>query len=428
MGGICQTLALLVPLVVPANVVAQEVPSYTTYGSFAELITREEPRYPAKLIRVSEPGTTENPNYTGFFFYQCLQFDPTDRYMLGMRVHCQNRDVRPTDRADIGVIDLQDGYQWTQIGTTTGWNWQQGARLQWRPGSQEILWNDRSDDGSGYVCRVYNFKTGARRTLPRPVYTLSPDGACALTHDFERMKHGGTPYVGLKDKYADQYAPKETGIWKMNLNTGDAVLLLSLEKMARIAYPKGSPSSGCLYIFREGWNPSGSRFIAFIKDPHNNFDKAYSLKADGTDIRFLYDQPSHHEWQNDEILLDGRGYYLYADDGTGKAKGRFFASSYNGHASSIPGPGGDWIISDTYAVKGYQYLFLYHKPTKRFVPLAKLKSTALDGIFRVDLHPRLSRNSRIVSIDATHEGYGRQMYVLDLGPILDHPPAGAPGR
>ena len=320
-----------------------------------------------------------------------------------MRVRCQNRDVRPTDCAEIGVIDLQNSYKWTQIGTTTAWNWQQGARLQWRPGSEEILWNDRSDDGGGYVCRVYNFKTGARRTLPRPVYTLSPDGARALTHDFERMKHGGTPYVGIKDKYADQYAPKETGIWKMDLNTGDAVLLLSLEKMARIAYPQGPPSSGCLYIFREGWNLSGSRFIAFVKDPQNNFDKAYSMKADGTDIRFLYDQPSHHEWQDDQTLLDGRGYYLYRDDGTGKAQGRLFKSSYNGHASSIPGPGGDWLISDTYAIKGYQYLFLFHKPTQRFVLLAKLKSTAPDGIFRVDLHPRLSRNSRTVSIDATHE-------------------------
>ena len=39
------------------------------------------------------------------------------------------------------------------------------------------------------VCRVYNFRTGKRRTLPRPIYDLSPDGATALTHDFERMKH-----------------------------------------------------------------------------------------------------------------------------------------------------------------------------------------------------------------------------------------------
>ena len=109
--------------------------------------------------------------------------------------------------------------------------------------------------------------------------------------------------------------------------------------------------------------------------------------------------------------------------GPARPKIRLFESSYNGHVSYIPGPGGDWIISDTYAVEGYQYLFLYHIPTKQFVPLAKLKSTAPTNIYRVDLHPRLSRDRRMVSIDATHEGLGRQMYLLDIGPILDHPPA-----
>jgi hypothetical protein len=414
------SVLLLAVAIMSAEATARDGSSYTTYGSFAELMVGENASYPT-LVRVSEPGTKENPDYTGFFFYQCLQFDPTDRYILGMKVHCQNRDVRPTDRADIGFLDLRDGYKWTRIGETTAWNWQQGARLQWRPGSDEILWNDRSDDGTQYVCRVYNFKTGARRILPRPVYIPSPDGVCALTHDFERMKHGGTPYVGIEDKYADRCAPKETGIWRMDLNTGNAVLVMSLDKMAQIAYPKNPPSSGCLYIFREGWNSSGSRFIAFVKDPDSGFDKAFSMTADGTDVRFLYDRPSHHEWQDDGTILDGRGYYLYRDDGTGKAKDRLFESSYNGHASSIPGPVGDWIVSDTYVVKEYQYLFLYHKPTKRFVPLAKLKSTARDGIYRVDLHPRLSRDARLISIDATHEGLGRQMYILDIGLILDHP-------
>jgi len=405
----------------PAGAGAQDARSYTTYTSFAELMEAQDALYP-KLIRVSEPGTSDNPNYTGFFFYQCEQFDPTDRYLVGMRVHCRNRDVRPTDRGEIGLIDLQDRYTWTRIGETTAWNWQQGARLQWRPRSDEILWNDRSEDGTRYICRVYNFKTGARRTLPRPIYTPSPDGTSALTHDFERMKHGGTPYVGIEDKYAGQYAPRETGIWRMDLNAGDATLIMSLENMARTAYPQGPPSAGCLYIFREGWNPSGSRFIAFLKDPDNKSDKAFSMAPDGTDVRYLYNQPSHHEWRDDKCILDGRGYYLYEDDGTGQAKGRLFESSYNGHVSYIPGPGGDWIISDTYAVKGFQYLFLYHLPTQQFVPLAKLKSTVPTNTYRVDLHPRLSRNRRIVCIDATHEGLGRQMYILDIGYILDNPP------
>ena len=60
------------------------------------------------------------------------------------------------------------------------------------------------------------------------------------------------------------------------------------------------------------------------------------------------------------------------------------------------------------------------------MPLAKLKNARRmdigDGEYRVDTHPRLSRNGRLVSIDAFHEGLGRQMYVIDISHLVDNPP------
>jgi hypothetical protein len=261
-------------ILLPLAVHAQPGASYTAYAAFNEVLEAKDARHPA-LVRVSEPEADGKPVYTGFFFYQCLQFDPSDRYLLAMKVHFQNRLVEPADRADIGYLDLRNQNKWTKIGESTAWNWQQGARLQWRPESNEIVWNDRADDGKSYVCRVHDFRTGRKRTLPRPVYDLSPDGAAALTHDFERMKHRGTDYVGLEDRYKDQIAPRETGIWKMDMNTGRSELIISLDKMASIAYRGSRPASGGLYFFREGWNPSGKRFVAFIKDPANNLFEAY---------------------------------------------------------------------------------------------------------------------------------------------------------
>jgi hypothetical protein len=416
----------------PTTLRTQDNLPYTIYSTFDQVL-KGNGRYPL-LTRVSDPGTEEHRNYTGFFFYQCLQFDATGRYLLGLKVAFQNRVVEPTDRGDVGYFDLKEGYKWTKIGETTAWNWQQGARLQWRPKSDEIVWNDRSDDAKKYVCRVYDIRTGKKRILPRPIYELSPDGSTALTHDFERMKHRGTDYVGIEDPYKNQHAPSETGVWKMNMDTGKAELIITLEKMAAIAYPKERPSSGCLYFFREGWNPSATRFIAFVKDPDSGLFKAFSIAADGSDVRYLYDNPSHHSWLDDTFVMDfgshtppggaspRKGYFLFKDDGTGQATEFLWPTEFDGHGSYVPGPGGDWILSDTYSIDGLQHLFMFHRPTKLFIPLAKLRSTAESGLHRVDLHPRFSRDGRLVSIDATHEGLGRQMYILDISHIVDNPP------
>ncbi|MHA2315030.1 MAG: hypothetical protein ACXACF_07060 [Candidatus Hermodarchaeia archaeon] len=246
---------------------------YTICKSYDELLRLHEAKVP-EAIRITDPGTPENPMYHGFFFYNCspfdgLQFDPSGRYMLGLRVTIEGRLVQPTDTAYVGLIDRQDNYKWTQVGRSTAWNWQQGCRLQWVPGSpEEFFWNDRSDDGKSLVCRFYNIRTGKTRFLPRPVYTVSPDGVTGLTHDFERMLHGGTSYVGIEEKFKDQWAPKETGIYEINIKSGATEMIISIAKMAKIIFGKDRPADpkAILYFFREGFNPSGSRFIAFVKD------------------------------------------------------------------------------------------------------------------------------------------------------------------
>ncbi len=75
---------------------------YTTYTSFSQVLEGKGARY-LTVTRVSNPGTREHPAYTGFYFYQCLQFDARARYLLGMRVYFQQRPVQPADRGDVGL-------------------------------------------------------------------------------------------------------------------------------------------------------------------------------------------------------------------------------------------------------------------------------------------------------------------------------------
>lgn len=421
---------------------------YSSYSNFEELVAATNSSY-VDVERITSPGTAAQPTDHGFWFYNCMhkelqQFDATGRYMLVLRVFFEGRDVEATDRGEIGIIDLENDNKWTKIGETTTWNWQQGNRLQWIPGSsEEIIWNDRSDDGQRFVSRIYNTISKETRTLPRPIYTISPDGLTALTHDYERMKHGGTNYVGVADKFDGKWAPEGVNIWKMDVQTGDAEPIISITEMAKLMYPEDHvvDQERTLYFFRQGFNPSGTRFIFFVKDAkpgERARTEGFSANLDGGDIRYLYKEPSHHFWLDDEWIMDNgwhtppgeqdsvRGYFLFKDDGSGTPKEMYFEAP-NGHITLSED--GNWILTDTYNMDGYIHLYMYHLPTKKLIPLAKLEThfkrkqvLKSASYFRIDLHPRFSPDGKKISIDSSHEGLGRQIYLLDISHIVDHPP------
>jgi len=72
------TAVFLMALTWPVH--AQNNLPYTTYTNFSQVMQGIDARYPA-LTRVSDPGSSGHAVYTGFFFYQCLQFDATGRQM-----------------------------------------------------------------------------------------------------------------------------------------------------------------------------------------------------------------------------------------------------------------------------------------------------------------------------------------------------------
>ena len=59
---------------------------------------------------------THGPKYHWFGYYDKLQFDPTQRYLLGMEVDFENRSPRADDTIRIGMVDLQDGDRWIELG------------------------------------------------------------------------------------------------------------------------------------------------------------------------------------------------------------------------------------------------------------------------------------------------------------------------
>ena len=374
---------------------------------------------------------TAGPKFHWFGYYDKWQFDPSDRYALGMEVDFEGRSPRPDDEIALGVIDLEDGDRWSEIRRTQAWCWQQGCMLQWRPGSaREVLWNAR--EGDAFVCRVLDVESGRTRTLPRAVYSLSPDGKTAVCADFRRIQdmRPGYGYAGLPDPNAGVLAPDDVGIWAQDMDTGASELIVSVAQIAALPYPHGDLSAAKHYFNHLLFSPDGTRFIflhrwRFGDGPFHT--RMLTAALDGTDVRVVddYGKTSHFIWRDPAHILAWSwhpsaesAFYLYGDgDGQVEPVGQG-AMRVNGHCTYLPG--GRWVLNDTYPLgeARTQELYLYDVASDRRVELGALTAPAeYTDEWRCDLHPRANRAGTQVMVDSAHAG-GRQMYLLDVSEIL----------
>ncbi len=378
---------------------------------------------------------TRGPRHHWFGYYDKLQFDPSGRFVLGMEVPFEHRSPTAKDVIKIGVVDLQDKDRWTELGQSSAWNWQQGCMLQWLPGSKtQVLWNDRAE--GRYACRILDIESGEGRTLPHPVYAVSPDGKSAVTPDFRRIAdvRSGYGYAGFPDPHASDLAPVAAGIIHMDLQTGASKLILSLADVAGIGtIPKSEP--GIKHYFNHLlFSPDGSRFIALHRWRYpkgNRLTRLITARPDGSDVRivipngyashFIWRDPRHILSQSKDLLGNSNwGDFLFEDREGGKVQeiGHDVLDS-SGHLSYLPGNA--WILNDTYP-KGKQRLqtpHLYHVSSGRRIDLGHFHLPAVySGEWRVDTHPRFSPDSRYVCIDAPYKNEGRQLHLIDISGIV----------
>ena len=390
--------------------------------SSAEALNRAAP---VRLI-------TRGPRKHWFGYYDKLQFDPSVRYVLGMEVGFEHRSPRVDDVIKVGMVDLQDNDRWIELGESRAWCWQQGCMLQWLPGSEnKVLWNDRV--GDKFVCHILDVVTKKRRTIPHAIYSVSPDGKTAVAPDFRRINdvRPGYGYAGPPDPHSDDLAPTDSGIFNVNLESGESKLIISLADIARLgAIP--NPTLGIKHYFNHLlFSPDGNRFIALHRWRYPNgsrLTRMITANPDGGDIRIVVTNgyTSHFIWRDSKNILaqsrhfcgnDNWADFLFEDvDGGGKVQeiGHGVLDP-SGHLSYLPGL--EWILNDTYP-KGKARLqtpHLYHVKSGRRIDLGDFHLPKIyTGEWRVDTHPRFSPDGRYVCIDAPHKDQGRQLHLIDI--------------
>ncbi len=391
----------------------------------AEPETRCETYVPSRAI-------TQEPSSHWFSYYDKLQFDHNNRYVLGMEVDFNDRPPKPDDVIKLGMVDLQEDDKWIEFGETVAWSWQQGCMLQWVPQSEsEVIYNIRKDGKFASV--IQDVFTGEKRTLPRAVYALSPCGKKAVSVNFARLDNTrpGYGYAGIQDPWGDVFQPEDDGIYVMDLETGETRLIISLHQIA-VLYNQRTRDGRKSWFNHLLFNTDGSRFIflhRWFRDADNEgrwYTRMFTARPDGGDIFTVadHDMVSHFIWKNPEQILawsteeNGENHFHVYDDLTEQRKviGEGILSR-DGHCTYSPSR--EWILTDTYPDKNrMQNLMLYRPSDSKLVKLGKFYlSPDFKGQTRCDLHGRWSRDGKSVCIDSLHSGK-RQMYLLDVSEIV----------
>ena len=391
------------------------------------------------LADVATRRLTGEPGQHFFGYYDKCPWDASGRYVLAMQAAFLDRQPRPEDVLRLGLIDLHRSQGFEAFAQTRAWCWQQGTMLQWvanRP-DRTVVYNDRRD--GEFVAVIRELDQGSEQVLSGPVYCLSGDGRRAIGANFARLNdlRPGYGYAGVADPWGAHDAPREDGVYLIDLESGRSDLVLPLADLASFE-PEGDMAGTKHWVNHLTFSPDAARVALLHRwhppDATSRRTRLFTMSPDGTDLRLIWAarHVSHYDWRSaHEILVWGtdpdQGPHFYViDERSGQRRViGVGVLTEDGHCSYRPG--GRWFVNDTYPdARRFRSLMVVRESDALRVDLAHFVAPAeLDGPIRCDLHPRWNRDGTQICIDSVHEG-SRQMYAVDVGELIAA--QDAPGR
>ncbi len=382
--------------------------------------------------------TPANGKHHFFGYYGVCPWDATGRYFVCLETDFHNHMPGLGEKARILLLDLQAG-EGKAIAETNGWNYQQGAMLNWLPSDpgRKIVFNDC--DATRAWSRVLDVFTGEERVLPMPIYAMAHHHDLAACINFGRLRKNrrvtSLPF-GI-DKNKDVVHPADDGIYMMDVRTGDVKPILTFDELWKANTDTTSLDDELLaeagiqfWIEHVAFNPGDTRihFLARFTDLFKSLVTAmWTCNIDGTDRHLAvpyYLRISHFEWIDDEELIVTMSWpdkkhlnHVQLTDKAGQASWRAIAVDklvVDGHPHVSPDK--RLMATDTYVINGRRRVYVMERDTEALHEVAAFDNPPeINGNIRCDPHPRWNRHGTQLCFDGLGE-HGRQVYVVDVSP------------
>lgn len=369
-----------------------------------------------------------------FGFHDVCSFNSDETKVLAGKLNFDLRMPQKGDSIDVGYFTFKDGElcDFIKLSTSTAWNYHKGCRLQWID-DDRIIFNTSVDDT--LVSKIINLRTKEESVVATPIDTVfkSEKECVAATFSYGRLQlcMPGYHYPYDDDSYKEAKYPSETGLFLLDLTTGQKKLLVDLESLAK-EFCDDDPNQYYHYVTHTEFSKDG-RFLSFL----------YRRMIDGGDINrritkiMVYDRlldkvielptqvsGSHYVWNNKNqiiascIINNKSCHVLY--DMSDIDNYRLVSPALlnqDGHQTFISD---DVFITDTYPDKWRQCQLYVADVESRFVKKIlsinspkKFLSKTVYNYTDCDLHPRVSHSGKYVCCDVVYTGK-RGLFVMTL--------------
>ncbi len=348
-----------------------------------------------------------------FFGYYDMRATGKEGKHLCHRVPFMDRFPTAEDVAEVGYLKNR---VFTPIGTTTAWNFQQGAMLQYHPTEADTVYYNVFEDG-GFRTVTQNFATGEKRYTDRATACVSPDGKWGLAVNFGRIFafRPGYGYAGFADDLADVNAPAEDGAFLTDMQTGISRQIIDYATLSAVA---GFEPDQKILINHITFNKASDRFVMLVRNFYKKGERWSTSMVLGDlngNIRTVLPNTyvSHYDWKNDHEILahcsvtpEIKSMYLVNVD-TGdwvEYDMPYFHEKGNPDIHCNYSPDQKYIIGDGYPKDGYRHLLAYRVDTGESRCLLQARTNVIPTDLRCDLHARFVWGGKAISYDTTQNG------------------------